>query len=110
MNDKLGVADEAWVATALLHREQPDRKDFAMKEIVHRAERIAGPEPLRARVNITSRTTLSPRRNRIPDSTACCSQPLAAGGVSSGPAIRATRTAEAGRFRKETGSRRRIAR
>ena len=50
MNDKLRVADEAWIATALLHREHPDRQDFAMKEIVRRAEQIAGPEPLRAGV------------------------------------------------------------
>lgn len=50
MNDKLTVADEAWVATALLHREHPDREDFAMSEIVRRAEQIAGPGPLRAGV------------------------------------------------------------
>ncbi|MXZ72030.1 MAG: hypothetical protein F4Z04_11105 [Acidobacteria bacterium] len=47
MNENLSVADEAWVATALLHREHPAREDFAMKEIVRRAEQIAGPEPLR---------------------------------------------------------------
>ena len=47
MNDKPRVADEAWIATALLHREHPDRTDFAIQEIVGRAEQIAGPEPLR---------------------------------------------------------------
>ena len=47
MNDRPSVADEAWIATALLHREHPDRTDFAMKEIVRRAEQIAGPGPLR---------------------------------------------------------------
>ncbi len=31
------VADEAWIATALLHREQPDREDFTIAEIVARA-------------------------------------------------------------------------
>lgn len=31
------VADEVWIATALLHREQPDRADFAVAEIVERA-------------------------------------------------------------------------
>ena len=50
MNEKPSVADEAWVATALLHREHPDRKDFTLKEIVRRAEQLAGPEPLRAGV------------------------------------------------------------
>jgi hypothetical protein len=33
------VADEVWLATALLHREQPDRDDFAIDEIMERAER-----------------------------------------------------------------------
>ena len=47
MNGNLSVADEAWIATALLHREHPDRKDFTTKEIVRRAERISGPELLR---------------------------------------------------------------
>ena len=44
MADKTSVADEAWIATALLHREHPDRKDFKTTEIVRRAEQIAGPE------------------------------------------------------------------
>ena len=35
----LKVADEVWVATALLHREQPERVDFTVAEIVERAER-----------------------------------------------------------------------
>ena len=47
MNDNLSVADEAWIATALLHREHPDEQDFSTKDIVRRAERIAGPRPLR---------------------------------------------------------------
>ena len=36
------VADEVWIATALLHREQPKRPDFNVQEIVDRArqERI----------------------------------------------------------------------
>ncbi len=38
------VADEVWIATALLHHEQPDREDFSVREIVDRAaaENIAG--------------------------------------------------------------------
>lgn len=33
------VADEVFVVTALLHRENPDREDFTIREIVERAER-----------------------------------------------------------------------
>jgi hypothetical protein len=38
------VADEAWIAAALLHRDHPDREDFTVREIVDRArkEHIAG--------------------------------------------------------------------
>src|SRR5712692_9175185 len=35
----LRVADEVFIATALLHRENPDRNDFTLSEIVDRAER-----------------------------------------------------------------------
>lgn len=35
----LRVADEVWLVTALLHREQADRIDFAVTEIVERAKR-----------------------------------------------------------------------
>jgi len=31
------VADEVWIATALLHREHTDRADFSVMEIVDRA-------------------------------------------------------------------------
>src|SRR5580658_912265 len=31
------VADEVWIATALLHREQPEKSDLAVEEIVERA-------------------------------------------------------------------------
>jgi hypothetical protein len=33
------VADEVFIATALLHREQPDRPDFTVSEIVERAKK-----------------------------------------------------------------------
>ncbi len=33
------VADEVFIATALLHREHPEREDFTIGEIVERAER-----------------------------------------------------------------------
>ncbi|MFQ5757661.1 MAG: hypothetical protein ACE5HK_06130 [Candidatus Methylomirabilales bacterium] len=35
--DALKVADEVWIATALLHREHPKRADFTIAEIVERA-------------------------------------------------------------------------
>jgi hypothetical protein len=34
---KAKVADEVFLATALLHRENPDREDFSISEIVERA-------------------------------------------------------------------------
>lgn len=37
----LSVADEVWVATALLHREHPDRESFSAREIEARARREA---------------------------------------------------------------------
>ena len=42
---RLKVADEVWIATALLHREHPKRVDFRVEEIVERSgrEAIAGP-------------------------------------------------------------------
>lgn len=36
---KVRVGDEVWIATALLHRENPEREDFTVQEIVERAGR-----------------------------------------------------------------------
>ena len=36
---KLKVADEVWIATALLHREKPNETDFSIEEIVARASK-----------------------------------------------------------------------
>jgi hypothetical protein len=36
---EIKVADEVWIATALLHRENPSRNDFTVKEIEARATR-----------------------------------------------------------------------
>jgi hypothetical protein len=36
---RLKVADEVWIAAALLHREHPDKADFSIEEIVDRANR-----------------------------------------------------------------------
>jgi len=48
----LRVADEVWIATALLHVENPTRKDFTVKEIVDRAERESLCGPLRRGVYV----------------------------------------------------------
>lgn len=37
--EKIKVADEVYIAIALLHRENPDREDFTISEIVERAEK-----------------------------------------------------------------------
>jgi len=42
------VADEVWLATALLHRENPQRDDFTMQEIREMAEKAQLPGRLRA--------------------------------------------------------------
>jgi hypothetical protein len=44
---RIKVADEVWVATALLHREHPKRKDFTIEEISGRAQAEVGKEELR---------------------------------------------------------------
>ena len=51
---KILVADEVWIATALLHLRNPDQRDFAVGEIVRQAEveKMAGPGPLRPGVQI----------------------------------------------------------
>src|SRR5438067_6668118 len=33
------VATETWISTALLHKENPDRSDFTVKEILERAQK-----------------------------------------------------------------------
>jgi hypothetical protein len=39
LRSELKVADEVWIATALLHRERPELTDFSIEEIVARAQR-----------------------------------------------------------------------
>lgn len=41
IKEEILVADEVWLATALLHGEHPGRSDFSVKEIVERAKREA---------------------------------------------------------------------
>jgi hypothetical protein len=48
----LKVADEVWIATVLLHREHPDREDFAIEEIVDRARAEQLTEQLRPGVYV----------------------------------------------------------
>jgi len=46
------VADEVWVATALLHRENPKRSSFSVEEIVNRAAKEGLVEPQRPGVYV----------------------------------------------------------
>ena len=46
------VADEVWIATALLHLEHPAQKDFSIAEIVERARREALAPTLRPGVYV----------------------------------------------------------
>jgi hypothetical protein len=49
---ELKVADEVWIATALLHREHPEATDFGIQEIVERAQREGLYKPLRRGVYV----------------------------------------------------------
>jgi hypothetical protein len=59
------VADEAWVATALLHREQPEREAFTVAEILERARLAAGGTPLRPglAIHVSSHAVANKRPN-----------------------------------------------
>ena len=48
----LKVADQVWIATALLHQEMPDQEDFSIEEIIDRAKREAGRDTLRPGVYV----------------------------------------------------------
>lgn len=52
LDRELKVADEVWIATALLHREQPSALDFTVDEIVARARKESLTESLRPGVYI----------------------------------------------------------
>lgn len=49
---ELKVADEVWIATALLHRERPESPDFTVDEIVQRAQKEGLRKPLRRGVYV----------------------------------------------------------
>jgi hypothetical protein len=49
---RIKVADEAWIAVASLHREYPHKPDFTVEEIMERAAKESGKEPLRPGVYV----------------------------------------------------------
>lgn len=49
---QLKVADEVWIATVLLHREQPGESDFTVDQIVQRAKQEGLSRPLRPGVYV----------------------------------------------------------
>jgi hypothetical protein len=49
--EDLRVADEVWLALALLHRENPSRESFAAPEIAHRVQQLHPGVPSRAGVS-----------------------------------------------------------
>jgi hypothetical protein len=49
---RIKVADEVWIAAALLHQERPTQSDFAIEEIVERAARERAVKPLRPGVYV----------------------------------------------------------
>lgn len=49
---QIKVADEVWIAGALLHRERPEQADFTVEEIMKRASREVGKESLRPGVYV----------------------------------------------------------
>lgn len=59
------VADEVWIATALLHRENPERQEFTIKEVVERArqENVYG----RLRPGVQVHATLHSVANKAPN-------------------------------------------
>ena len=54
MVNKIRVADEVWIVTALLHRQHPDQPDFSVGEIVRQARQVqvCGPGALRPGVQV----------------------------------------------------------
>ena len=50
--ERLRIADEVWIATALLHRENPEAADFSIDQIVARVARLNGAEELRPGVYV----------------------------------------------------------
>jgi hypothetical protein len=49
---QIKVADEVWIAAALLQREHPRQSDFSIDDIVQRVAKEAGTQPLRPGVYV----------------------------------------------------------
>ncbi|HYL13605.1 MAG TPA: hypothetical protein VEV41_11250 [Terriglobales bacterium] len=49
---RIRVADEVWIVVALLHQECPKQPDFSIEEIMERANKESGKEPLRPGVYV----------------------------------------------------------
>ena len=71
VKQNLKVADEVWIAAALLHREHPDRNDFDVDEIVSRAREEAISGDLRPGVYVHWSSTVSRTDRRIPGIIEC---------------------------------------
>lgn len=52
VSQELRVADEVWIAMALLHREQPKRNDFSVEEIMERLSKEAHGAELRPGIRV----------------------------------------------------------
>lgn len=65
MTDKIRVADEVWIATALLHRENPERESFTPSEIIDRVakENIFGRIRPGVMVHVSQHCVASKRPN-----------------------------------------------
>ncbi len=55
MQTEIKVADETWLATALLHKEHPDREDFTVREILDSARRAGVTRELRPGIEVHAR-------------------------------------------------------
>lgn len=63
----VSIADEVWIATALLHRQNPERADFSVQEIRDRVRREAVAGELRAGVEVHVRQHCIANRGRSPN-------------------------------------------
>jgi hypothetical protein len=52
IESRIKVADEVWVATALLHQEHPERQDFTIEEISQRVQQEVGRAEIRPGVYV----------------------------------------------------------
>lgn len=68
---EIKVADEVWIATALLHKEHPDQLDFSVEEVVNRVRSEGLTESLRpgvyqhAQMHCVANRSPKPNRYRM---------------------------------------------